>query len=276
MEADVGDADTRTRNSRASLWRFTHALFATNLNAVLALRGAFVMQAAFMMLNNVVFFVFWWVLLRRVPHLRGWQLSDVEVLFGITATSFGLVVAVTGGVRQLGQFIDEGQLDTLLTQPKPPLLYALGIRSRASGFGDVLSGMGFLAISGHLTLATLPLISLLVVAGSTTILACGIVFFSLPFWMARADTVSRQLWELLITFSLYPEPLFGGAIRLMLFTVLPAAFVAYLPVQIVRQPSVPMLAVSLAGSAAYLLLAVWVFGRGLRRYASGSRFVAFG
>jgi hypothetical protein len=32
----------------------------------------------------------------------------------------------------------------------------------------------------------------------------------------------------------------------------------------------------LAGSAAYLALAVWVFGRGLRRYASGSRFVAFG
>ena len=92
---------TLTRNSRASLWRFTRALFTTNLNAALALRGAFVMQTVFMMLNNIVFFVFWWVLLRRVPHLRGWQLSDVEVLFGITATSFGLVVAVTGGVRQL-------------------------------------------------------------------------------------------------------------------------------------------------------------------------------
>jgi ABC-2 type transport system permease protein len=140
----------------------------------------------------------------------------------------------------------------------------------------MLSGIGFLAISGHLTLVTLPLIALLIVAGSTTILACGIVFFSLPFWMGRAETVSRQLWELLITFSLYPEPLFGGALRVMLFTVLPAAFVAYLPVQIVRQPSVAMLTISLTGSAAYLGVAVWVFGRGLRRYASGSRFVAFG
>jgi ABC-2 type transport system permease protein len=267
---------TLARNSPASLWRFAQALFTTNLNAALALRGAFVLQAVFMILNNVVFFVFWWVLLRRVPHLRGWQLSDVEVLFGITAASFGLVVAVTGGVRQLGQFIDEGELDTLLTQPKPTLLYALGIRSRASGFGDLLSGIGFLAISGHVTLATVPLVALLIVAGSTTILACGIVFFSLPFWIGRAETVSRQLWELLITFSLYPEPLFGGALRLMLFTVLPAAFVSYLPVQIVRQPSVAILTMLLAGSAAYLALAVWVFGRGLRRYASGSRFVAFG
>jgi ABC-2 type transport system permease protein len=88
--------------------------------------------------------------------------------------------------------------------------------------------------------------------------------------------LSRQLWELLITFSLYPEPLFGGALRLMLFTVLPAAFVSYLPVQIVRQPTVTILTMLLAGSAAYLGLAIWVFGRGLRRYASGSRFIAFG
>jgi hypothetical protein len=39
------------------------------------------------------------------------------------------------------------------------------------------------------------------------LLACGIIFFSLAFWLGR-NTVARQLWELLITFSLYPE-LFG-------------------------------------------------------------------
>ena len=156
----MGHEDTGPRNSRPRLWRFARALFTTNLNAALALRGAFVMQAVFMILNNVAFFVFWWVLLRRVPHLRGWQLADVEALFGITATSFGLVVAVTGGVRQLAQFIDEGELDTLLTQPKPTLLYALGIRSRPSGFGDIVSGIGFLSISGHLTVAMIPLVNL--------------------------------------------------------------------------------------------------------------------
>ena len=63
---------------------------------------------------------------------------------------------------------------------------------------------------------------------------------------------------------------------LLLFTVLPAGFVAYLPVQVVRQPSVAGLVMLLAGSASYVVLANWVFGRGLRRYASGSRFVTFG
>ena len=62
----------------------------------------------------------------------------------------------------------------------------------------------------------------------------------------------------------------------MLFTVLPAGFVGYLPVQIVRQPSIVSIAMLAAGAATYLTIATWVFGRGLRRYASGSRFVTFG
>jgi ABC-2 type transport system permease protein len=276
MEADMDRQATTGRRRSGGTRAFAKALFVTNLKAALALRGAFVMQALFMVLNNVVFFVFWWILLRRVPDLRGWQLADVEVLFGITATSFGLVVTITGGVRHLGECIEEGELDTLLTQPKPTLLYALGVRSRASGFGDVLSGLGFLLISGHLTLANAPLVAVAILAAAGTFLGSGIIFFSLPFWLNRTETVSRQLWELLITFSLYPEPLFGGALRLMLFTVLPAGFIGYLPVRVVRQPSITGVAMLVAGSAGYLLLANWIFGRGLRRYASGSRFVTFG
>src|SRR5204863_8554944 len=109
---------TRTSNTFA----FTRALVATNLNASMALRGAFIVQVLFMMLNNVTFFVFWWVLMRQVDSVRGWRLADVQVLFGVVAAAWGLTVTMAGGVRYLGQFIDEGHLDTLLTQPKPVLL----------------------------------------------------------------------------------------------------------------------------------------------------------
>ena len=61
--------------------RFARALLATNVKATLMLRGAFVMQVAFMALNNLTFFVFWWALMRRVPDLRGWRLGDIQLLF---------------------------------------------------------------------------------------------------------------------------------------------------------------------------------------------------
>src|ERR1700754_2897267 len=108
------------------LFSFTRALTATNVKANLALRGACVIQIVFMMLNNLTFFVFWWALMQHAPVLRGWRIGDVQVLFGIVAASFGLTMTLAGGVRYLGRFIDDGDLDTLLTQPHSVLLYALG------------------------------------------------------------------------------------------------------------------------------------------------------
>jgi ABC-2 type transport system permease protein len=122
----------------------------------------------------------------------------------------------------------------------------------------------------------LPLVAVAIAASALVFVATGIVFFSLAFWLGKVETVARQLWELLITFALYPEPLFGGVLRLALFTVLPAGFVGYLPVRVVHAPTFLNVALLVTGAAAYLAVAVLVFDRGLRRYASGSRFSTFG
>src|SRR5215471_12696325 len=133
---------------------FTRALVATNFKATLALRGAFVVQVVFMVLNNLTFFVFWWALMGHVTTLRGWRIGDIQLLFGIVAAAFGLAVTLAGGVRHLGRFIEDGELDTMLTQPKPVLLYAVGSRAQPSGFGDLTFGLIFIALSGSLTWRT--------------------------------------------------------------------------------------------------------------------------
>jgi len=263
-------------NRKSSTPAFLRALVTTNLRAALALRGSFVLQVAFMALNNFSFFVFWWALMRNVQTIRGWRLGDIELLFGMVATAVGLIVTVAGGVRHLGRFIDEGQLDTLLTQPRPVLAYALGMRSMPSGVGDMASGIAFIVVSRRISWELVPYVVAAVAASAIVIMACGIIFFSLAFWLGRIETVARQLWDLLITFALYPEPLFGGPLRLALFTVLPAGFVGYLPVRLVREPSLQHVAVLLTVSVAYLAAAVVIFERGLRRYSSGSRFTTFG
>jgi len=255
---------------------FTRALVATNFKATVALRGAFVIQVVFMALNNFTFFIFWWALMQRVTTLRGWQLGDIQMLFGIVAAAFGLTVTVAGGVRHLGRFIEDGDLDTLLTQPQPVLVSALGLRSQPSGFGDLVSGLIFIVWSGQISWSRLPIVVVVIAASAVIFVACGTVFFSLAFWLGRVETVATQLWELLVTFSLYPEPLFGGTLRLLLFTVLPAGFVGYLPVRILRAPSLVNVTILMFVAIGYLCLAVLIFDRGLRRYGSGSRFTTFG
>jgi ABC-2 type transport system permease protein len=256
--------------------RFVRALIATNLKGALALRGSFWLQVTFMMVNNFSFFVFWWVLFGQVGSLRGWVVSDVELLYGLSAVSFGLVQTFAGGVRHISRWVDEGELDSLLSQPKPTWLYAVGSRSQPSGLGDVLSGVPFLVMSGYARLDTAPIVLLCVLCGATIYLGAGLAFFSLAFWLRRTDTFSRQLFDLVILLSLYPESLFGGALRLVLYTVIPAGFICYVPVHVLRDGALIQLPMLVCAAASFLALGIWIFGRGLRRYTSGSRFGIWG
>jgi ABC-2 type transport system permease protein len=256
--------------------RFAWALVATNLKAAAALRGNFALQAAFMAINNLSFFVFWWVLFQRVDSLRGWAIADVELLYGFSATAFGVMVVLAGGVRHISRWVDEGELDALLVQPKATWLYAVGSRSQPSGVGDIATGVFFLCSSGRIHAASAPLALLCVLCGVAVYLGSALTFFSLAFWLPRTETFSRQLLDFLILFTLYPEPLFGGALRCVLFTVLPAGFIVYVPIHVLRDAAFIELPVLLLAAAGALTLGITVFERGLRRYASGSRFGVWG
>ena len=106
-------------------FRFLCLLTQTNLRASLALRTAFLMQAAFMALNNFVYFTVWLVFFRRFHDLGGFRLADMWLGYGVVAAGFGLAVALAGGLRELSKLVIEGGLDGYLTQPKPVLVQAL-------------------------------------------------------------------------------------------------------------------------------------------------------
>jgi viologen exporter family transport system permease protein len=256
--------------------QFLRALFATNLKAVAAQRGQLALQAVLMFINNLCFFVFWWVLFDNVETIRGWVVADIQLLYGFSATAFGLMVVAAGGVRHISRWVDEGELDPLLVQPKATWLYAVGSRSQPSGVGDIASGVMFLAVSGRIDLGNVVLAVACVACGACVFLGSALAFYSLAFWLRRTETFSRQLLDFLILFSLYPESLFGGALRFVLFSVLPAGFIAYVPVHIIRDGALAELALLVLAAAGFLALGVGVFHRGLRRYASGSRFGVWG
>ena len=265
-----------TRSTVRGTLRFARALAKTSLAAAMAQRGAFAMQAGLMALNNAIFFTFWLVLLHRVQSIRGYGLREMTVLYGMVACGVGLAMIVAGGVRQLARVIHDGELDAILAQPKPTLLYVLGQRSGASGVGDLASGIALIALSGAVRPATAPVVAIATIASAVVMVSSGVLFASAAFWLGPVDAASRQLFELVITFSVYPEPLFGGVLRLALFTLIPAGFVGYVPARLVEAPTFGAALGLIAAAATYAAFATWVFGRGLRMYCGGSRFEVVG
>jgi ABC-2 type transport system permease protein len=271
LEIDPHPALRRRASLRATL-RFAAALVGMNLKSSFALRGAFWLQAGFMAANNLLFFVFWWIFFDRFEEIRGWRIADMAALYGIVAAGYGAAVVFAGGVRDLARRIADGDLDSFLTQPKSPLLHAIASGTHASGWGDMASGLGFLALSGLVSGPTLPLAAVAVLCSAVVFIASGVLLHSLAFWLGRVEALARQLWEFLVTFSLYPRTLFSGALKLVLFTLIPAGFIGYLPVELLRDYSAAGLLAAVAGAAGYALLAQLVFAAGLRRYESGNRF----
>lgn len=265
----------RARGALPTL-RFYARLLATSLSASLALRASFLVRMSFMALNNLIFFVFWWLLLERVGDVRGYGLPQMARLFGVAAAAYGLANVLAGGAHELSRLIRDGGLDSLLTQPKPTLPYVWGLRSNASGVGDVASGLWLVFWPGQLGLAELPIVLVCVAASALVVVATISLAHGAAFFLSSSEGLSRSLVEVVITFSVYPDRLFTGGVRVVLFTVLPSAFFAYVPAEVVAAPSLSGLATLLSASAVYTLLAAGVFRLGLRRYASGSRFGGLG
>ena len=252
--------------------RYLRALLATNVRAAMALRGAFWTQAIFMAVNNLVFFTVWFLFFHKYESVRGWRLGDVAALYGISAFGFGLCITVAEGVRNLARKIVDGDLDAYLTQPKPVVVAASMSESNPSGWGDIASGLVLLAISGYMTASNVPWLLLTPVLAAMAFCGIALLICSLAFWFGPMDTLARLIMEFTILLSVYPSSIFGGGLRIVLFTVIPAGFVSHLPVSLLRDFSWAHVAQATLGASAFLAIALWVFHRGLRRYTSGNRF----
>lgn len=242
----------------------------TNLRASLSLRGAFLLQASFMFLNNLIYFAVWVIFFRRVHSLGGFGMPEMQLGYGVVAAGFGLAVALAGGLRDLSKLIVDGGLDAYLVQPKPLLMQAICSRTLASGWGDLASGLLMAAGSRKVSLAHAPLLLLAVTLSASVLIATAVLFHSAAFWLGPVDSLARSLWECMITFSIYPETIFNGQLRLLIYTLIPAAFAGFIPARLAREPSLANAACAIGGAAVIVAAALATFERGLRRYESGN------
>ena len=100
----------------------------------------------------------------------------------------------------------------------------------------------------------------------------GILVHSLTFWLGSIESVSQKYLDSLFLFALYPTNIYSGILQLVMFTIIPAGLIGYLPVELIRSFSWTKLAIVLSSSLAFLCIAILVFNLGLKRYESGNKF----
>src|ERR1700694_1241874 len=250
--------------------RFVLAYVCLNLSAAVEYRAAFLAQALGMMLNDLVFIIFWGMYFARFPSVGGWGVQDVALLWAVAATSIGLSAALLGNCTRIATIIVQGQLDYYLGLPKDTLLHVLVSRSGMAGWGDVGFGLLAYVIFGRLDVPTIGLYAVLVLASMLIFVAFGVLAGSLGFWIGSAEATAFQAQQATINFSLYPGSVFNGWIRVLIFTLVPAGFISHLPVELLRTFDPWRMAAVLGFTVLSVVLALIVFRMGLRRYESGN------
>lgn len=229
----------------------------------------FLMNVTFMILNNASILIQWFILFRLREEIGGYTMREIMVLWGLTAASFGLSHILFARVYSLPELIVSGKLDSYLVQPKSVLLGVMTSSTDISAIGDLLYGVILLMVCG-LGARGFLFSLLFVVTGAVTLTAFALFLGSLAFWFVRVEMLSGQMVMGLVSFATYPDGIFRGISRFLLYFILPVGMVVYHPVHILVRFDGGMFLTVIGYACLLSAAAAAVFYRGLRRYASSS------
>lgn len=260
--------------SRAGRLRGTLAFLITcwkvNLASAMEYRMSFFMMAGMMFINNFMWLFFWSLFFGKFQIVNGWEMGDVMMMWAVGAGGFGWANMLFGNFNRIAPIVATGQLDVYLSQPKPVLLHVLASRMSLTAAGDFFFGLVVYAWVGNHSLAGLLqfflglLLSGLLFMGVTILAGC------LAFFVGNAEGLAQQVFNSFVALSTYPSDIFKGLARTLLFTLLPAGFISFLPIGLLRDFDPAFVWKAFAATFAFGALAVLAFGLGLKRYASGN------
>jgi ABC-2 type transport system permease protein len=233
-------------------------------------RRSFWVQASAMVLNDVAWVAFWVLFFHEIGQVRGWGSDQVMLMFAILTTGTGISMGLLSNARKLGQLVADGQLDAVLTLPVDPLAYLLVRRVDTALLGDLAFGPVLFAVAAHPTPQRTVLYLVGVLTGAAVFVSFVVILGSVTLVAGGRGEQADLGFQALLILASYPLDVFGGLTKLLMFTLIPAAFVTGLPVHLVDRFSWTTLAGMLGVAAGSVLLAGMLFRAGLRRYRSGA------
>lgn len=248
-----------------------------NLMREMLNKVTFLTNISFMILNDAAFIIQWMILFYLKKDIGGYTLYEVMLLWGLTASSFGLSHILFAKAFSLPELIINGKLDAYLVMPKNVLLSIITSAANPSAIGDFLYGfLVFFIFSFRMDIHAgflvkrLFLFVFFIITGTVIITAFAVLMGSLTFWFVRADAFGIHMLNCLISFATYPDGIFQGIARILLYSIIPVGMAVYQPVHIMMQFDLGEFFMVSGYALALGSAAVFVFYRGLRSYTSGN------
>ncbi len=243
-----------------------------SIKSAMEYKISFLMQSVFMFINNGFWLVFWIIVFQtNGNNINGVTIDTILYLWSIPVISFGIAYFFFGGTNNINSYIISGQMDSYMLQPKHPLLNILTSKCNFSAFGDLMYGIILGLIVVKFNILSFLLILMFGIFGSIFYISTSIILRSISVWLGDTELIAKRYNDsLLITFSLYPEKLFTGVLKVILFTLVPVGYMAYMPINIVIKFDLASVLCVLTAGIIYITIAILVFNKAMKSYESGN------
>lgn len=232
-------------------------------------RMTFISNVVFMMLNNGSMIIQWLVLFSLKENMGGYSFKEVLLLWGMAAGVYGFSRFFFYKSFNLSSLIYSGKLDSYIVQPKNILISIITSDISVSALGDLLYGYLMLIFYG-LSIKVFILFTYFVITGGIIIAAISVILNSLSFWFGNSETISETGNSLMVNFATYPDGIFKGITKMLLFTLIPVGISNYIPVHVIVNFDLNLFLINTCVCIFLIYFAFIIFYRGLKRYSSSN------
>jgi ABC-2 type transport system permease protein len=244
-----------------------------NLRIAVRYRADFVIGNISTMVQAVAGVVAYLFLFTALGGIGGWSPAEWTVILGLVTTARGLWSTFFIGTLDVRDLVQTGRFDSYVIRPVSSVFLVTTGRVSPDLWGETAVGVFLilfgLRASGHeFSGGDLAAVPCAVLSGVAIYYGLYLMVQVTSFWLVD-NTMVAVLFERLDEYSRVPLSVFPGWMRAMFSSVLPLAFVGYLPGLVVfGRAGGWMLALTAMVAAGVVASAIGLWTLGVRRYSS--------
>jgi ABC-2 type transport system permease protein len=264
----------RLRHARWLVYIYFRCL-GQQMKAILAYEADFVILMISAGLVQVTGFLFIWTIFQRIPDINGWTFWQVVMMYSLIFITEGVGSLFFEGTWRVSRLIYNGNFDQMLLRPVSPIVQVLAADVGFNGLGNIVTGGVLMLIAlGNVQVQWTPgrllMLAILIVSAATIRVAINLGTAASAFWIRTPWSMVPFFVHQLGEFAKYPITIYSLAVQALVVVAIPFAFVSFFPTAyLFNVEAWSALGLLTPLVAVYcLLVAVWIFRRGLSRYES--------
>ena len=245
------------------------------MKAILAYEADFVVMLFSAVIVQISGFLFIWTIFQRIPNINGWTFWQVVMMYALIFVTEGVGSLFFEGTWRLSNLVYTGQFDQLLVRPVSPIVQVLAGAVGFNGLGNIVTGtvlivIGVINTPIEWTPGRLLMLVILIASAATIRVAINLGSAASAFWVKAPWSMVPMFVHQLGEFAKYPITIYSVAVQALIVIAVPFAFVSFFPTAFIFGVDAWCIQGLLTPLVAIysVLMAVWLFRVGLRRYES--------